>query len=203
MAADKTSTAQIPAGTIRVLTPADRQAFTDHLMRLDIASRRDRFNGLTDDNFVRDYAARCFTGKTVVFGYVEDGAVHAAAELHHLDGEAKGEGEIAFSVERHLQHKGVGSLLFAHLITLARHLGYRRLSVTTHPGNEAMKALARKFSAKLSFQHYETVGVIDITEAEPHADAKAPSGLFSVLADIARSFAKSSGQPGGRQETRD
>jgi GNAT superfamily N-acetyltransferase len=172
-------------GMIRVLTPADRQVFTDHLLRLDAASRRDRFNGVTDDGFVKTYAARCFTGKTVVFAYLEEGTVHAAAELHHLEGEARGEGEIAFSVEKDYQHKGIGSLLFGHLVSLARHLGYTRLSVTTHSGNEAMKALARKFNAKLSFQHFETVGVIDISAARNEAESGGP-GLFAALADLAR-----------------
>ena len=170
-------------GIIRVLTPADRQVFTDHLLRLDAASRRDRFNGVTDDRFVTTYAARCFSGKTVVFAYLEQGTVHAAAELHYLEGEPKGEGEIAFSVEKDFQHKGIGSLLFGHLVALARHLGYTRLSVTTHSGNEAMKALARKFNAKLSFQHFETVGVIDISDARRQAGGGA--GLFAVLADLA------------------
>jgi len=173
-------------GIIRVLAPADERGFAAHLLRLDRASRRDRFNGMTDDDFVRTYAARCFSGKTIVFGYIEGGTIHAAAELHHLDGEAKGEGEIAFSVERNFQHKGIGSLLFGHLVALARHLGYMRLSVTTHSGNEAMKALARKFNAKLSFQHYETVGVIDISETRRHAEAGG-WGLFGLLADLAHS----------------
>jgi GNAT superfamily N-acetyltransferase len=173
-------------GIIRVLAPADQQVFTDHLLRLDTASRRDRFNGVTDDGFVRTYAARCFTGKTVVFAYLEEGTVHAAAELHHLGGEVRGEGEIAFSVEKDFQHKGMGSLLFAHLITLARHLGYMRLSVTTHSGNEAMKALARKFNAKLSFQHLETVGVIDISDAGRESDPGSGVGLFGALADLAQ-----------------
>jgi GNAT superfamily N-acetyltransferase len=142
---------------------------------------------VTDDNFVRTYAERCFSGKTIVFGYLEDKTIHAAAELHHLDGEAKGEGEIAFSVEKNFQHKGIGSLLFGHLVALARHLGYTRLSVTTHSGNEAMKALARKFNAKLSFQHYETVGVIDISGARRQSESGGGVGLFAGLADLAHS----------------
>jgi len=174
-------------GIIRVLAPADQQVFADHLLRLDAASRRDRFNGVTDDGFVKTYAARCFTGKTVVFAYMEEGTVHAAAELHHLEGEARGEGEIAFSVEKDFQHKGMGSLLFGHLVTLARHLGYTQLSVTTHSGNEAMKALARKFNAKLSFQHVETVGVIDISGAARQGTAGSAVGLFGALADLAQS----------------
>jgi RimJ/RimL family protein N-acetyltransferase len=162
-------------GTIRILKPGDLAAFRDHMLRLDAASRRDRFNGVTDDEFVRTYAARCFSGKTVVFGYVEDGLVHAAAELHHLPDGRAGEGEIAFSVERHLQHHGLGSALFRRLIALARHLGYHRLRVTTHPDNAAMKALARKFKARLSFAQQEAAGVLDLDHlAGPAAGPAGP-----------------------------
>ena len=41
-------------------------------------------------------------------------------------------------------------------------LGYTRLLVTTHPQNQAMKALARKFGAELVFEAGETMGVIDL-----------------------------------------
>ena len=61
-------------------------------------------------------------------------------------------GEIAFSVERDLQHRGIGGRLFQRLIAKARGLGYLRLQVTTHSNNGAMKALARRFNAELSFQ---------------------------------------------------
>lgn len=151
-------------GSIRVLRPADLPIFRDHLLRLDPESRFDRFNGVTNDRFVRAYAEKCFSGKTVVYGYVEDGVVHAAAELHHLEREDKAAGEIAFSVERHLQGKGLGSRLFEHLIALARRLGYRQLRVTTHSDNAAMKALARKFNARLTFASSETVGVIHLDQ---------------------------------------
>jgi GNAT superfamily N-acetyltransferase len=65
-------------------------------------------------------------------------------------------------VEREIQHRGIGSALFERLIMNARGLGYEKLRVTTHPGNLAMKALARKFDAHLSFENLETVGEIDL-----------------------------------------
>jgi RimJ/RimL family protein N-acetyltransferase len=164
-------------GIIRQLRPSDLPRFRDHLLRLDAASRRDRFNGFADDNFVSAYADRCFARGTTVIGYVEGDQVLGAAELHERPEIAEPTGEIAFSVERQLQHRGIGGRLFERLIANAHWLGYSRLLVTTHPQNEAMKALARRFNACLSFDAGETVGVIELDPPAP-AFAKAPSDPF-------------------------
>jgi len=52
----------------------------EHLLRLDPASRHDRFNGSADERFIEAYAARCLADGTVVIAYVEDDKVLAAAE---------------------------------------------------------------------------------------------------------------------------
>ncbi len=151
-----------PPGTIRQLRPSDLPRFRDHLLRLDSESRRDRFNGVADDGFVASYAARCFAEGTTVIGYVESDKVLGAAELHERPELPEPTGEIAFSVERELQYMGIGRRLFERLIGNALGLGYTKLLVTTHPQNEAMKALARRFDAALTFADGETVGVIDL-----------------------------------------
>ena len=153
-------------GTIRQLRPSDLPRFRDHLLRLDAASRRDRFNGATNDGFVAAYADHCFAQGATVIGYVEGDRVLGAAELHERPEEAEPTAEIAFSVERRLQHRGVGGRLFARLIRQARGFGYTRLFVTTHADNLAMKALARRFEATLTFAEGETVGVIRLEPAE-------------------------------------
>lgn len=161
------------AGTIRHLRPSDQSRFEDHLLRLDAESRRDRFNGLTDDAFVRTYADRCFHDGTTVIGFVDDAChVRGAAEIHERpEDHDHPTAEIAFSVEKHLQHRGLGGFLFERLIGHAYALGYEKLLVTTHPQNQAMKALARRFNARLSFDCGETVGIIDL---RPDTAAFAP-----------------------------
>lgn len=172
-------------GVIRQLRPSDLPRFAEHLLRLDEQSRRDRFNGLADDAFVKTYAERCFREGVTVIGYVESDRVLGAAELHERPEEAEPTAEIAFSVEHELQHKGIGGRLFSRLIAQARGLGYERLRVTTHPHNAAMKALARRFDAKLKFAAGEATGVIelarhkgldafwDLAAANPGRDPKA------------------------------
>lgn len=169
---------QVPPGAIRQLRPSDEARFREHLLRLDPDSRRDRFNGPTNDDFVNRYADRCFHDGTTVVGYVEDEMVLGAAELHERADLDEPTAEIAFSVERQLQHKGIGSRLFERLIAHAHALGYSRLRVTTHPQNEAMKSLARKFKARLTFADGETVGLIEL-DPEPEIFVSATRPAFA------------------------
>ncbi len=159
-------------GTIRQLRPSDYERFRDHLLRLDLDSRRDRFNGPTNDAFVSAYADRCFHDGTIVVGYVEGERVLGAAELHERPDLDEPTGEIAFSVEKPLQHRGLGGLLLQRLIAHAHALDYSRLFVTTHPDNAAMKRLARKFNAHLHFEDGESVGMIELAEGDPDLDAQ-------------------------------
>ncbi|MEA2858952.1 MAG: hypothetical protein QOC72_991, partial [Methylobacteriaceae bacterium] len=50
----------IRTGYIRKLWPSDEPAFRDHLLRLDPDSRHDRFAMGVSDDFIRNYAERCF-----------------------------------------------------------------------------------------------------------------------------------------------
>jgi hypothetical protein len=99
-----------PDAVIRQLRPSDRTKFADHLLRLDAAARHDRFNGGLGDAFLRAYAERSFAQGSTVVGFVVDGEVHGAAEIHEQAGEAEPTAEIAFSVEPAYQHIGVGTL---------------------------------------------------------------------------------------------
>ena len=178
-----TDAAALPLnGRIRLLRHSELPQFRDHLLRLDAISRRDRFNGPTCDSFVSSYAERCFSDGTIVIGYVEGGQVLGAAELHERPEDPEPTGEIAFSVERHLQRRGLGGLLFARLVESARAFGYARLVVTTHPQNEPMKRLARNFNARLRFEQGDTVGLIELEPAPPLPE-RPGAGLLAVAAE--------------------
>ncbi len=136
----------------------------DHLRRLDHQSRHDRFHGFMDDSFIDRYAEKCANDGTLVIAYLEDGMVRGAAELHPPETSQDLLPEIAFSVEAGLRRHGVGSLLFQKLIEEARAKGYRFLRITTGAQNDAMRALANKFGAHLTFRHGESTGTIDVRE---------------------------------------
>ncbi|NVN86548.1 MAG: GNAT family N-acetyltransferase [Rhodopseudomonas sp.] len=175
-------------GTIRSLINQELPLLRDHLLRLDPESRRDRFNGYADEGFVDRYSKKCASDGTIIIAYfAEDGTVHAAAELHQPDLSTDSLPEIAFSVEGHLRRKGIGSILFKQLIAVARSLGYENLRITTGSQNQAMRALANKFGAHLTFRQGESTGTINLYDEQSSADQptiEIPAGAASALIDF-------------------
>jgi GNAT superfamily N-acetyltransferase len=150
-------------GTVRTLSQQEElPLLRDHLLRLDRESRHDRFHGFMDDSFIERYAAKCASDGTIIIAYLEGGAVRGAAELHPPDQSPDSQPEIAFSVEAGLRRQGVGSILFRKVIAEARAKGYRSLRITTGAQNQAMRTLANKFGAHLTFRHGESTGSIDL-----------------------------------------
>ena len=166
---------RLQGGTIRVLGPQDQPELHAHFLRLGPESRRSRFNGVVDDAFLARYAASCFEPGVIVLGYVEGGAIHAAAELHAPCRTADETAEIAFTVERHWRRKGIGSALFKALLMPALGAGYERLRVITGGQNDGMRALARKFGTKLVFRQGELSGTIDLADLAGHVTPLAPA----------------------------
>src|SRR5215475_6244786 len=176
---DSTSS-KLAKGSVRTLSQQEElPLLRDHLLRLDRSSRHDRFHGFIDDNFIRRYAERCANDGTVIIAYVEDGVVRGAAELHPPEQSPDAQPEIAFSVERSVRRRGVGSILFRKLIAEAHAKGYTNLRITTGAQNDAMRALATKFGAQLTFRHGESTGSIDLTEqAQPEP---APAAAIAAV----------------------
>jgi GNAT superfamily N-acetyltransferase len=161
----ETTQSRFTSGYVRTLRQQEElPLLRDHLLRLDPASRHDRFNGFMDDSFIEKYAARCADDGTIIIAYIENGLVRGAAELHPPDESADGLPEIAFSVEAVVRRQGVGSILFKRLIQEARWKGYHALRITTGAQNQSMRALANKFGAHLTFRHGESTGNIDLKQ---------------------------------------
>jgi GNAT superfamily N-acetyltransferase len=155
------SRSPLARGTVRTLRQQEElPLLRDHLLRLDPESRHARFHGFIDDSFIERYAAKCADDGTVIIAYIEGGVVRGAAELHPPDQSPQSLPEIAFSVEASVRRQGVGSILFKRLIAEARSRAYRTLRITTGARNQAMRALAHKFGAHLTFQHGESTGTI-------------------------------------------
>src|SRR6202790_4826466 len=154
-------------GNVRILRQQEElPLLRDHLLRLDRESRRDRFQGFMDDSFIERYAEKCANDGTIVIAFFENGVVRGAAELHPPDQSPDSLPEIAFSVEASVRRGGVGSILFRKLIKEARAKGYQNLRITTGAQNDAMRALASKFGAHLTFRYGESTGTIDLTQQD-------------------------------------
>jgi GNAT superfamily N-acetyltransferase len=97
---------------------------------------------------------------SLVFAFVVDGEVRAAAELRKLGDTWGREAEAAFSVEKAYQDQGIGSELMGRVIRAARNRGLQLLYMSCLAENSKMQAIARKYEAELRFEYGEVVGEI-------------------------------------------
>lgn len=147
-------------GKIRKLWPTEAQKFRDHLLRLDADGRRMRFAHGVSDHFIEDYASHIVGARTVIYGFVDDGQVRAAAELKKIGNIWGTEAEAAFSVEARYQGHGIGNELMGRVIRSARNRGIRHLVMSCLAENQKMQAIARRYEADLKFEYGEVVGEI-------------------------------------------
>lgn len=163
----------LPDGVFRKLWPSESACFRNHLLRLDKNSRRMRFAHGVSDAFIEEYAARMSAMGSVVFAFIADGDVRAAAELRKLGDTWGREAEAAFSVENAYQDRGIGTELMGRVIRTARNRGVQLLYMSCLAENAKMQAIARKYDAELRFEYGEVVGEIVPDNAN----------YFSILAE--------------------
>lgn len=147
----------IRTGYIRKLWPSDESAFRDHLLRLDPESRYDRFAMGVSDDFIRNYAERCFTLQGSIFGYFVEGELRGAGELRMI-GDDHRVAEAAFSVEHDWRRHGVGKDLMSRIVRAARNARVETLYMSCLATNRAMQNLAKHFQAELHFETDEVTG---------------------------------------------
>lgn len=160
---------------LRRLGPADAGVFRDHIHALHFADFRDRFNGLASDHWLDRYIARSLSDAACIGVFSGDDLV-AVAELHSGSHLAAGEAESAFSVASDWRRKGLGKLLVRALLTVATETSISTIIVETGPQNQAMKALARSFGAKMRFGGTQSVGRINVAEGLRLAGRRTSSG---------------------------
>lgn len=183
----------IAAGAIRKLWPRETEKFRDHLLRLDAESRRLRFGHAVSDTFLEDYARHAHADGAILFGYFENGEMHAAAELRKLGDNWGQEAEAAFSVEPGFQERGLGTELMGHVIRAARNRGVHHLIMRCLAENAKMRTIATKHEAELRFDSGEVIG--DIVPQEPSclsflAEAVDDRvGCMLAVLDLQREFA--------------
>jgi GNAT superfamily N-acetyltransferase len=145
---------------IRRLWPADKEAFRDHLLKLDPRSRHLRFGGGMSDQFLVRYAENCFGKGDLLYGAFVDGKLIGAAELRSnqaIWSEQAPFGrniraEAAFSVDQAYRRRGVGEKLFRRILRAAANHGVETIDIVCLPENVGMQNLARKFEAHFTFE---------------------------------------------------
>jgi GNAT superfamily N-acetyltransferase len=145
---------------IRRLWPSDKEAFRDHLLRLDPQSRHLRFGGGMSDDFLVHYAENCFGKGDLLYGAFVDGGMVGAAELRSdraIWSERPPFGrnihaEAAFSVEEGHRRRGIGEKLFKRILRAAANHGVETIEIVCLPDNIGMQNLAKKFKTHFTFE---------------------------------------------------
>lgn len=147
-------------GVIRKLWILEANKYRDHLLRLDGASRQNRFGGTVSEAYIRHYVDVSIGLDAVIHGFFVAGVLRGAAELRPLATRMAKEAEVAFSVETPFQSHGVGSALLERTLLAARNRGLRYLNMTCLADNRRMQQLARKFAAELTFDFGSVTGEV-------------------------------------------
>jgi GNAT superfamily N-acetyltransferase len=158
----------LPANSvIRKLWSADADAYREHLLRLDPASRRNRFGGTVSDDFVASYVGVSLGLDAVIHGFFVDRVLRGAAELRPLGAAFAQEAEAAFSIEQPWQSHGVGTVLLSRTLLTARNRGFKLLHMACLADNRRMQQLALKFDAELTFDFGSVVGEVEAAHPTP------------------------------------
>ena len=175
-------------GIIRKMWSVEASRYREHLLRLDQASRRNRFGGDASDEFLAEYAALATSIDTVIHGFFVNGTMRGAAELRPIGASLAGDAEAAFSIEEPWQSHGVGSALLARTLLAARNRGITFLHMACLADNERMQQLARKFDAELRFDFGSVVGEIAAPHPTPLSVAREivadTHGFATALLDV-------------------
>ena len=157
----------VDGGTIRKLWVSETDKYREHLLRLDVESRRNRFGGAVADEFIINFVKLTFGLDAVLHGFFVDGVLRGVAELRPLGASLPEEAEAAFSIEQPWQSHGVGSALLERTLLAARNRGIKLLHMACLANNRRMIDLAKKFDAELKFDFGSVVGEVEAPHPTP------------------------------------
>jgi GNAT superfamily N-acetyltransferase len=158
---------------VRELAPHEIARFELHLLRLTPGCRRMRFSSPVPDDYIRAYVRGVGGTRSVILGCFINGWLRGAAELRSREADWGAEAEIAFSVERAWQGRGIGTALMEAVMAAARARGIERLDLSYHSVNHRMGALARKVAASIDMAGDECIANVNLPPADAAAAAAA------------------------------
>ena len=148
-------------GVIRRLWAGERDQVRDHLLRLDAEDRHLRFGGYASAAHIAVYCEALNWSRGLVLGYVVAGQVRGIGELNLIgDGSARA-AELAVSVERPFQKRGVGSALLRRLVVAGRNRLIERIHMVCLIENGQAVRMARRLDGTLVFDGGEAEARIE------------------------------------------
>ncbi|MEX0921906.1 MAG: hypothetical protein WD489_01260 [Rhodovibrionaceae bacterium] len=144
-----------------------------HLLRLSPEDRQQRFSASLSDPAIAAYCRRLNLFENVLLGAFVEGELRGVTQLCFGPLPWTGEAELAVSVERPWQHRGIGGELARRSVILASNRGIRGIEMICMIENGPMRRIALRLDGKLIH-----LG----SQAESRVELAPPSGL-SFLAE--------------------
>ena len=127
------------------LLPHEAADLKTHLIRLDPQERALRFFASVNDGFIERHVDGIDWAHAIVVGAFRGGHLVGVAELLQTPEGA----ELAVSVNRDIQHEGVGTELVGRALLAARNRGIRHVTVEYLSRNNPIRRIAAKFKPQL------------------------------------------------------
>lgn len=140
----------------RKLLPTEFPQYAEHLLRLPAADRYARFAGTVSDTAVMRHCERIDWSRTTLIGAFQDGVLVGVAELCTDRAIWPGAAEMALSVDRSAQGRGVGAQLARRALTMARNRNLHDVHMLCLSSNYRVRALGDHFGGKIDLDGGET-----------------------------------------------
>lgn len=160
----------------RKLWPRDAAAFTAHLLRLDPEQRALRFGHVVADDWLAVYGTRTDWVRSVTLGCWIAGDLRGVMELKRLGPFWSRSAEIALSVERAFESRGIGTELLKRGLVIARNRGIASAHMLCLPENHGVRRMVRTLQPQLTFTG-------DQIECEIELDPPDPLSVTSEFCD--------------------
>jgi GNAT superfamily N-acetyltransferase len=147
----------LPAGRYRRLGVADGRHLRAHLLRLHPDDLRHRFMGAMPRRLIDRYVRALDWQRAVLVGCFIGRSLRGVCELHPIGGNRA---EIAISVERRFQGRGIGQALLGRTLVLARNRGLTALELRCMIDNQRIRRLVGKFNGETTFESMEASATI-------------------------------------------
>lgn len=130
---------------IRKLLPSEARQLQDHLLRVAPEDRTLRFMGTVDEAGIRRHCERLDWPRNVVIGFFEAGVLRGVAELHVADAHPPVLCELAVTVEKPWQDRGIGTELLRRGLLIARNRSARGVQLNCFADNYRIQHIVQKF----------------------------------------------------------
>ena len=144
-------------GRFRRLEARDARHLRAHFLRLDPDDLRSRFMATAPRLFVNRYVRAIDWQNAVLVGCFIGRSLRGVTELYPIKGH---HAEMAVSVERRFQGRGIGARLLSRTFLLARNRGFTELEFRCLADNQRMRNLVQKFDSRISIEATEAAAIV-------------------------------------------